>query len=112
MRGPDGIDTQLVFEDIRVKGLNRGWHGIADIGVGLMPVEAPELDLFAVKIKAVVFKSYSPEAEADAALINDPARFTGLSKVQSSPPGTLSVNSLPTAEAATRPSVSIISVMT
>ena len=77
MRGPDGVDAQLAFEDVRVKGLNRGWHGIADIGVGLMPVEAPELDLFAVKIKAVVFKSYSPEAEADAALINDPARFTG-----------------------------------
>ena len=76
MRGPDGIDTQLAFEDIRVKGLNRGRHRVADVGVGLMPVEPPELHLFTVKIKAVVFKSHRPEAEADAALINDPVRFT------------------------------------
>jgi hypothetical protein len=65
MRGTDGIAAELVFQDIGIFPLQAVRHGIADVGIGLMTVEAAQADLLSVQIKAVRPERHPAEAEPD-----------------------------------------------
>ena len=50
--GAHCIAAQLLFQQLGIQLLNAVRHGIALIGVALMPVQAPQLHPLAIQIKA------------------------------------------------------------
>ena len=65
MGGAHGVQPQLPAQDIGVQPLHGCRHSVAHIGVGLVAVQAPELELSPVQIVAVRAKLRAPEAEPD-----------------------------------------------
>ena len=67
--GAHHIQAQLLPQDLRVPLLHIVGHGVAHIGIGLMPVQAPEGQLFPIEEEALRAEFRIPEAEAHAALV-------------------------------------------
>ena len=65
MAGAHRVALELVLENLRVVALDRGGHGVAHIGVALVPVQAPDFQLLPVEEEAVLRKPGGAEAEAD-----------------------------------------------
>jgi hypothetical protein len=58
-------------EDVGIATLHAAGHGLADVGEGLMAIEAAELDDFAVEGEAVVGEGGLAEADAAGLLVDD-----------------------------------------
>src|SRR6476661_134199 len=69
MRGANNIALQLVAKDIGVTTLNAPGHGLTDPREGLMAIQPPQLDDFAVQLESVVGELSLAEAEATGILI-------------------------------------------
>ena len=62
--GAHRVALELVLENLGVVALDRGGHGIAHVGVALVPVQAPDFQLLSVEVEAVLLKPGGAEAEA------------------------------------------------
>jgi len=67
--GAHCIAAQLLFQQLGIQLLNAVRHGIALIGVALMPVQAPQLHPLAVQIKAPGHELDGAEAEPGALFV-------------------------------------------
>ena len=70
--GAHCIAAQLLFQQLGIQLLNAVRHGIALIGVALMPVQAPQLHPLAVQIKAPGHELDGAEAEPGALFVQHP----------------------------------------
>jgi len=63
MRGADDVALEFVTQDVGIAALRTAGHRLANEGKGLMPVEAAQLDDFAVELEAVIGELGFAEAE-------------------------------------------------
>src|SRR5450432_2499189 len=71
MRSTNDVALELVAQNVGVASLAAPGHGLADERERLMPVEAAELDDFAVEFEAVVSEFGVTEADAAVIPINE-----------------------------------------
>ena len=64
MGGADCVKSQFIFQQLHIVFLHAFRHGIANIWIALMTVNAADLVLFSVEIESVIFEYSFPETDA------------------------------------------------